>query len=128
MQVLEWNAYIEQMFVNRQYEATLAWWSTPPTPDVTPYYASAAAEAGQNIPGYQNAELDEIMAAGRSAATEAEQVEVYGQMQEFLAEELPYLYLWYPDTITVRNRRLDGMIDLNNPAAFQYAAEWYVAP
>lgn len=128
VQVLEWNAYIEQMFVNRQYEATLAWWSTPPTPDVTPYYASAAAEAGQNIPGYQNAELDEIMAAGRSAATEAEQVEVYGQMQEFLAEELPYLYLWYPDTITVRNVRLDGMIDLNNPAAFQYAAEWYVAP
>ena len=127
VQVLEWNAYIEQMFVNRQYEATLAWWSTPPTPDVTPYYASAAAEAGQNIPGYQNAELDEIMAAGRSAATEAEQVEVYGQMQEFLAEELPYLYLWYPDTITVRNVRLDGMIDLNNPAAFQYAAEWYVA-
>lgn len=128
VQVLEWNAYIDQMFVNRQYEATLAWWSTPPTPDVTPYYASAAAEAGQNIPGYQNAELDEIMAAGRAAATEAEQVEVYGQMQEFLAEELPYLYLWYPDTITVRNRRLDGMIDLNNPAAFQYAAEWYVAP
>ncbi len=128
VQVLEWNAYIQQMFVNRQYEATLAWWSTPPTPDVTPYYASSAADAGQNIPNYKSDELDAIMAKGRAATTEAEQVEVYSQMQEYLAEELPYLYLWYPDTITVRNVRVGGMLDSNNPAAFQYAAEWYVAP
>lgn len=127
VQVLEWNAYIQQMFVNRQYEATLAWWSTPPTPDVTPYYASSAAEAGQNIPGYQSAELDTIMAEGRAATTEAAQVEVYSRMQAYLAEQLPYLYLWYPDTITVVNTRIGGMLETNNPAAFQYASEWYVA-
>lgn len=128
VQVLEWNAYIQQMFVNRQYEATLAWWSTPPTPDVSPYYESAAAEGGQNIPGYQSAELDEILSQGRAATTETEQVEVYGRMQEYLAQELPYLYLWYPDTITVRSVQLGGMLETNNPAAFQYAAEWYVSP
>ena len=127
VQVLEWNTYIQQMFVNRQYEATLAWWSTPPTPDVSPYYASSAAEAGQNIPGYKSAELDEIMAAGRGATSEEAQVKTYREMQEFLAQELPYLYLWYPDIITVRNAQIEGMLDINNPAAFQYASEWYVA-
>ena len=127
VQVLEWNAYIQQMFVNRQYEATLAWWSTPPTPDVSPYYASSAAEAGQNIPGYKSAELDEIVAAGRGATSEEAQIETYREMQAFLAQELPYLYLWYPDIVTVRNVRIEGMLDINNPAAFQYASEWYVA-
>jgi peptide/nickel transport system substrate-binding protein len=127
VEVLEWNAYIQQMFVNRQYEATLAWWSTPPTPDVSPYYASEAAEAGQNIPAYRNEELDALLDAGRAATSEEEQVEVYREVQTFLAEELPYLYLWYPNIITVRNNRIGGMLEINNPAAFQYAAEWFVA-
>ena len=60
VKVLEWNAYIQQMFVNRNYEATLAWWSTPPTPDVTPYYASSAANTGNNIPNYKNPALDKF--------------------------------------------------------------------
>ena len=127
VQVLEWNAYIQQMFVNRQYEATLAWWSTPPTPDVTPYYASTAAETGQNIPGYKDPELDKILAAGRKATDEAAQVKTYGQMQEYLAEQLPYLYLWYPDIISVRNVKIGGMPDINSAVAFQYASEWYVS-
>ncbi len=127
VQVLEWNAYIQQMFVNRQYEATLAWWSTPPTPDVTPYYASTAAETGQNIPGYKDPKLDKILAAGRKATSEAAQVKTYGEMQEYLAEQLPYLYLWYPDIISVRNVKIGGMPDLNSAVAFQYASEWYVS-
>ena len=127
VQVLEWNAYIQQMFVNRQYEATLAWWSTPPTPDVTPYYASTAAETGQNIPSYKDPELDKILAAGRKATGEAAQVKVYDQMQQYLAEKLPYLYLWYPDIISVRNVKIKGMLDINSAAAFQYASEWYVS-
>ena len=127
VQVLEWNAYIQQMFVNRQYEATLAWWSTPPTPDVTPYYASTAAETGQNIPGYKDPELDKILAAGRKATGEAAQVKTYDEMQNYLAEKLPYLYLWYPDIISVRNTRIGGMSNLNSAVAFQYASEWYVS-
>ncbi|MDX2004414.1 MAG: ABC transporter substrate-binding protein [Meiothermus sp.] len=124
--VMEWNAYIQKMFVNRQYEATLAWWRTPPTPDVTPYYASSAADRGNNIPNYKNPDLDKLLEQGRAATDVQQQVLIYRRMQRLLAEQLPYLYLWYPNVITVRNQRLGGMPETNNSLAYQYAVEWFV--
>jgi len=124
--VMEWNAYIQKMFVNRQYEGTLAWWSTPPTPDVSPYYVSSAADKGNNIPNYKNPDLDKLLDDGRKATGVQDQILTYRRMQRLLAEQLPYLYLWYPDIITVRNERLGGIADINNAAAFQYSVEWFV--
>ncbi|PZA07515.1 ABC transporter substrate-binding protein [Meiothermus sp. Pnk-1] len=124
--VMEWNAYIQKMFVNRQYEATLAWWSTPPTPDVTPYYASSAADKGNNIPNYKNPELDKLLEEGLKATGVQEQVLIYRRIQRLLAEQLPYLYLWYPDIISVRNERVGGMADINTATAFQYSSEWFI--
>lgn len=126
IRVMEWNAYIQEVVVRRQYEGTLAWWSMPPTPDVSPYFACEAIRVGNNIPNYCNPELDEIMAAGRRALTEEEQIEVYAEMQRYMAEELPYLFLWYPDIITAKSKRLQGFHTITAAAAFQHADEWYV--
>ena len=126
VEVIEWNAYIQQVVVQREYEATLAWWSQPPTPDVTPYYSCEAVDTGNNIPNYCSEELDAVMAEGRRALTSEEQIAAYGEMQEFLAEELPYMYLWYPDIISVKNERLQGFPEINAATAFQFAAQWYV--
>lgn len=124
--VMEWNAYIQKMFVNRQYQATLAWWSTPPTPDVSPYYVSASADKGQNIPNFKSADLDKLLDDGRKATDVRSQVLAYLRVQRYVAEQLPYLYLWYPDILTVRSEQIGGMADLNQAVAFQYASEWYV--
>jgi peptide/nickel transport system substrate-binding protein len=128
VEVIEWNAYIQQVVVNREYEATLAWWSQPPTPDVSPYYSSEAAVTGNNIPNYRSDTLDDIMTAGRRAISEAEQIAIYAEMQAYLAEELPYMYLWYPDILSAVSNRIQGMPEINNATAFQFAAQWYVAP
>ena len=128
VQVTEWNAYIQQVVVNRDYEGTLAWWSQPPTPDVTPYYSCDAIDRGNNIPNYCSEDLDAIMADGRRALTEEEQIAVYAEMQEYLAEELPYIYLWYPDILTAKNVRLQGFPEINASTAFQFSANWYVTP
>lgn len=128
VEVIEWNAYIQQVVVNRDYEGTLAWWSQPPTPDVTPYYSCEAVQDGNNIPNYCSEELDRLMAEGRRALTQEEQIAAYAEMQSYLAEELPYLYLWYPDIISVKNTRLQGYQGINDATAFQFAADWYVVP
>lgn len=128
VEIIEWNAYIQQVVVQRQYEGTLAWWSTPPTPDVTPYYSCAAIATGNNIPNYCSETLDQLMAEGRRALTEEEQVEIYAQMQQYLAEQLPYLFLWYPDILSVKRTNLQGFPEINAATAFQFAAEWYVTP
>lgn len=127
VQVMEWNAYIQDVVVGRNYDVTLAWWSMPPTADVEPYFSCSAAQTGNNIPNYCNEELDETMAAGRRAITPEEQIEAYARMQELLAEELPYLYLWYPDILTAKNAALQDFPEITAATAFQHAVDWYIA-
>ena len=127
VRIMEWNAYIQEVVLNRDYEVTLAWWSMPPTADVAPYFSCAAAHTGNNIPNYCSSELDELMNAGRRALTLEEQIEAYAAMQEFLADELPYLYLWYPDILTAKNVALQGFPEITAATAFQHAVDWYVS-
>ena len=70
--------------------------------------------------------LDKLLEDGRRASGVQEQVLVYRKMQRLLADELPYLYLWFPDVVSVRNVRIGGMADINNVAAHQYAVDWFI--
>lgn len=126
VQVMEWNAYIQQVILQRDYDVTLAWWSMPPTADVAPYFSCSAAQSGNNIPNYCNPELDAIMDAGRAALTLEDQVAAYADMQELTAEELPYLYLWWPDILTAKRADLQGFPEITAATGFQFAVDWYV--
>ena len=105
----------------------LAWWSMQPTADVAPYFSCDAAQTGNNIPNYCNEDLDRIMDEGRAALTLEEQADAYGRMQELHAEELAYIYLWWPDILTAKSVRLQGFPEITANAAFQYSFDWYVA-
>lgn len=124
--VMDWNSYIQKAIVNRDYQASLAWWSTPADPDVLSYYACDAAQKGNNIPNYCNPQLDRLLKAGRAATSEADRVSIYNDAQELMAEELPYLYLWYPVGIVVHQKNLH-MPGGNEAVKGLYSNEWYVS-
>lgn len=126
IKTMDWNSWIKQVVVSRDYQGIVAWWSTPADPDVLPYYASASAASGYNIPGYKNAKLDKLLEDGRKASGALARKRVYNEAQTLMANELPYLYLWYPQLIIVKNQRLQGMRGITQAADFQYANEWYV--
>ena len=126
MNVMDWNSYLTKTYVNRDYEATVCWWRTPPTPDVSPYYESGAAVEGNNWPDYKP-ELDQLLAKELAATTVDDKVSVAKDIQHLVARELPYLYLYYPELTLVRKANLQGMITSNLPAAFQHSVDWYLA-
>ena len=121
---MEWNAYIQKVVVNRDYTATVNWWVYPNDPDVLPYYASSAAGKGFNIPGYQDPALDALLTAGQKTSDPAARKPIYTQLQAYMADNLPYNFLWYPQEIDVVSDALQGVPDLNLRDAMHYVNEW----
>jgi peptide/nickel transport system substrate-binding protein len=125
LKVLDWNTYINTVVVKRDYQASFAWWSTPPAPDVYSYYSCEAAKGGFNLTGYCNAALDQAMNQGRAASTLAKEKAAYAKVQTMLAKSLPLLYLFYPDSFNVFEKKLHAP-HTGFAFAVDQISQWYV--
>ena len=127
LNTMEWNSYIQKVVVRREYTASVNWWTYPSDPDVFPYYASSAAGKGFNIPGYKDAKLDDLLIQGQATTDLEARKAVYKQLQSYMADTLPYLFLWYPDEVDVLSSSLQGVPELGLRDAMHYVGEWWLA-
>lgn len=125
LNAMEWNAMIQDVVVNRNYEMSLNWWRYPADPDLSAYMHSANVK-GNNIPHYQNPELDKLLDQGAQTSDVEERKKIYIEAQKLMAEELPYIFLWYPQEAQVRIDKLKGVPDLAFGDALHYIHEWYI--
>lgn len=125
LNTMEWNAMIQDVVVKRDFEMSLNWWRYPSDPDLSAYMHSANVK-GNNIPAYQNAELDQLLDAGAQESDVDKRKEIYLEAQKVMAEELPYLFLWYPQEAQVRTDKLKGVPELAFGDALHYIHEWYL--
>jgi len=123
---MEWNAYIQKVVVNRDYTATVNWWVYPADPDVFPYFHSSTAGKGFNIPGYKDPKLDELLTRVQTESDQAKRKAAVTELQAFMADNLPYIFLWYPEEIDVVNATLQGVPDLNLRDNMHYVNEWWI--
>ncbi len=123
---MEWNAYIQKVVVNRDYTATVNWWVYPADPDVFPYFHSSTAGKGFNIPGFKDQKLDELLTRVQTEADQAKRKQAVVELQAFMADNLPYIFLWYPEEIDVINTNLQGVPDLNLRDNMHYVQEWWL--
>jgi peptide/nickel transport system substrate-binding protein len=122
----DFTTYKNSVYVTKDYTAAVSWWVYPSDPDVFPYYHSSTAEKGFNIPGYKDQKLDDLLTQGQSAADIDGRKTVYKQLQTYMAENLPYLYLWYPQEIDVLSSSVGGVAELNLRDGMHYIGEWWL--
>jgi peptide/nickel transport system substrate-binding protein len=58
---------------------------------------------------YSNPRMDELIREGRSTLDQAKRKAIYAQIQQILAEDLPYINLWYLDNVLVHTNRVHGV-------------------
>ena len=87
---------------------SLRWVGGNDDPDIFTdvFYSKSVPPSRRNRGYYNSPEADRLIEEGRSTTNEAERKRVYGQLQELLARDLPYVNLWYFDNVAVRSRRL----------------------
>ena len=93
--------------INRgNFQMCMLMWIGETDPDI---YRNIFATAGTRNRGkYSNADVDRWVDAARTAETEEEQRRYYSLVQKKVAEDCPYVSLWYESNAAVLRRELEG--------------------
>jgi peptide/nickel transport system substrate-binding protein len=61
---------------------------------------------GANRGYYRNPQVDALIAQGLAETDQKKRREIYSQLQQIVANDLPYINLWYADNVVVHSKRL----------------------
>jgi len=123
---LEWSTFINQFIDKKRFEAVILGWSIGLDPDQYDiWHSSKTREKELNFISYSNPEVDELLEKGRRSFAINERKKAYFRIQEILAEEVPYIFLYVPDATVVVSARVRGIKP--SPIGISYnLPKWYV--
>jgi peptide/nickel transport system substrate-binding protein len=73
------------------------------------FHSAMTPPNGANRGFYANEEVDRLIEAGRREVDPEKRKAAYQQIQRIVADEVPYISLWYLDNVVVYNKRVSGM-------------------
>lgn len=133
LQVVDFNSVLVPNMLGQTYDMVQLAWSLafPIDPDVSRFYGPAAdvPGGGFNFVSYNNERLNEILEEARTVpgCDQDTRAALYEEAQQILFDEMPYLYLYAPSSLTaVQNT----VTDFNpTPVSRVWNQDvWFIAP
>jgi peptide/nickel transport system substrate-binding protein len=126
IRVVEWATFLKEFVDKGNFEVVMLGWSTTPDPDLYDVWHSSKTRPGElNFIGFRNAEVDRLLGEGRSSFDMEKRKRAYFRIQEILADEQPYTFLYVPDALPVVSSRIRGIEPA--PAGIGHnQIRWYV--
>lgn len=110
IRVMEWTTLIHQFIDKRRFQAVILGWTTGPDPDLYDIFHSSKTQSpGLNFIGYQNPEVDRLLEEGRYTLDREKRKRIYYRLQEVLAEDQPYTFLYIPMSLEAIHKRFRGI-------------------
>lgn len=126
IRVIEWASFISNFIDTRNFEAVLLGWSLGQDPDIYDvWHSSKTGPKELNFIGYRNKEVDRLIVQGRGTFDQEERRRCYWRIQEILADEQPYTFLYVPDALPAVSARFRG-IDPGPIGLMYNFVKWYV--
>jgi peptide/nickel transport system substrate-binding protein len=126
IRTVEWAAFIKEFIDKGRFEAVLLGWNTGLDPDQYDIWHSSKTRPGElNFIHYKNPQVDALLEEGRHTFDREKRRRAYFKLQEIIAEDQPYTFLFVPDALPAIHKRFRGIkpaaagIDYNFP-------KWYV--
>ncbi|MGA7399846.1 MAG: ABC transporter substrate-binding protein [Candidatus Sulfotelmatobacter sp.] len=90
---------------------SLRWIGGNEDPDIFEYafHSAKFPPNGANRGFYSNAKVDSLIDQARREVDQAKRKSTYAKLQLILADELPYINLWYLDNVLVHNKRVHNL-------------------
>ena len=99
----EWGTFYSDIKKGNFHLYSLAWVGVM-DPDILfqIFHSSSVPPNGDNRGRYVNAEVDRLLERGRATIEPAERKRIYGAIQRLLADDLPYVPLWWWKNVIVK--------------------------
>jgi peptide/nickel transport system substrate-binding protein len=108
---LEWGTFYEDIRKGLFQIYSLNWTGIGLLdPDIlrTRFHSALTPPAGLNRGQYGNPEVDRLLEAGLHRPSQEERYPLYAAAQRLIADDLPYISLWYKKNVAVLRRGLAG--------------------
>jgi peptide/nickel transport system substrate-binding protein len=126
IRALEWSTFINEFVDKKRFEAIVLGWSIGLDPDQYDIWHSSKTRPKElNFISFANSEVDDLLETGRRTYDIEGRKKAYFRIQEILAEELPYIFLYVPESTPVVHNRFHGIKP--SPIGIRYnMTKWYV--
>ena len=126
IRTVEWAAFINEFIDKKDFEAVILGWSLGQDPDIYDiWYSKKTGPKELNFISYGNPRVDKLLEEGRHAFDLKKRKECYFELQEILAEEQPYTFLYVPYSLPIIHSRFRG-IDPAPAGIGHNFIKWYV--
>ena len=100
---------------------SLRWVGGNEDPDIFEYafHTDKFTPNGANRSFYSNPRVDALINQARAELDQSKRKALYAAIQDLLAEDLPYLNLWYLDNVLVHSKRVKNL-SLNPPGNYDF--------
>ncbi|PLY02673.1 MAG: peptide-binding protein [Desulfuromonas sp.] len=126
LRIIEWATFLKEFINPSNFDATILGWSGGPEPDqYNIWHSSKTGPRELNFIGYKNPEVDELLDLGRRVFDQQKRKEYYDRFQYILAEDQPYTFLYFGESLPAVSSRIHGIEPA--PAGIGYNfIRWFV--
>jgi ABC-type transport system substrate-binding protein len=127
LQVVEWPTFVYENILGQDFDTLIVGWIGPIDPDGAchPLFHSSNAELGEfGMAGYNDSEADALMEQGRGEPDINKRQQIYFDLQEKLAEDVPFDFLICPQTVIGFYKGWDGFVP--GPQPNSYRSWWSI--
>ncbi len=110
IRVMEWQAFLNTIVHPRNFDAIILGWGLSLMPDAKPlWHSSSDVKGGFNLVGYSNKKVDKLIEQGETTINKKELSKIYKKIFTHISDDLPYLFLYIPNSITVVNKDIKNV-------------------
>jgi peptide/nickel transport system substrate-binding protein len=115
VKLMEFNALVDMLVDSKDWGMYIMGWATGPEPDMSWIFHSDAA---WNDVRFYDDYNDKLLEKGKETVDREKRKEIYKEWQQYISEELPYIFLYYPELTTIVTDRVKGVNTKNTRGLF----------
>jgi peptide/nickel transport system substrate-binding protein len=126
IRIIEFSTFVNQYIAKRDFDAVIMGWSLTVDPDQYDlWHSKKTAPREYNFLSYDNPLVDELFEKARGVFDIEKRKELYYKVQEIMEDDLPCIFLYYPESLSALHKRFKGIKPA--PAGIGYNFhEWWV--